>query len=236
MLKGCSVSEWRILDSLAPYAIPGLGAFDLRDAQYSQEVIDRDDYGRVMYRFYSNYDSYDLYDSHDPNRAYGSRKTVFNGQAIIICQKVTRNSFYYYTDVCCLMSENDFDETKVEELKNKNDWNRPLDESKMKKQKVSDGPYVKIYNVPRETIEKSEEKVIKELGIKSEQLIMFFEDDVDLNNKIMYCAVVVREDSDKEYYFVIMDTDYKPAFMKFENLYEVEEPLSDFKKENGWNN
>lgn len=85
---------------------------DLKGSEASCEVVETDDYGRTLF----------LYSA--PSVISDKVETV-----AVICQKNTKEGVFFYTGDCFDFTEKSVDD--FSRLKERNDWNMPLNESKM---------------------------------------------------------------------------------------------------------
>lgn len=87
------------------------------------EAVEEDDQGRIMFRITGG--NSPLY-----YRCFGQQNKMF---ALAICQHSDEKMVYYYEDDCYLLYANvqDLSTIDIEHLKERNDWNQPLQFEKM---------------------------------------------------------------------------------------------------------
>ena len=87
------------------------------------DVVEKDDQGRVLFRVTGGNSA--LY-----YRCYGEHGKLY---ALAICQRYDEKTVYYYEDDCYLLyaDAEDFSTKDEEQLKERNDWNQPLNYEKM---------------------------------------------------------------------------------------------------------
>ena len=93
-------------------SVPEMQTFDLKGGTYSCDVLEVDDYGRVLFEYITFSES-------------NGEKT---GTAYVICQKYSKKDVYYYRGICYSFES---DVSSLETLKSQNDWNQKLNEEKM---------------------------------------------------------------------------------------------------------
>ncbi|MDR2580941.1 MAG: hypothetical protein LBC85_08120 [Fibromonadaceae bacterium] len=99
----------------AIHSLAGIRGYHSHGDAYVR-IVEEDEYGRIL--FYYGEDEYDSYR--------------------LIAQKSDGAYVYYYPDFNFISRSigTSFSEQDIPELKDKNDWNKPLDESKFIKQKI----------------------------------------------------------------------------------------------------
>jgi len=211
------VSEGHSLSAVGSFAIPGMFISDLRGASTEIEVQERDDYGRILFR-YTAYNEF----------------TKQTEDAMVICQKYNQKKVYFYEDVCYLIS--DISNISVDELKSANDWNLPLDESKMSIRSYyisfdlflsSDYPI----STSRSRVEKAYEKYFKDSG---NQIVSFWRTDLDEGGKNLHIVILQNADGVEEQYFSVIDSSYQINVMKITDYATALSQLREFKKQCGW--
>jgi hypothetical protein len=192
------------------------------------EVIDKDKYGRVLYKYTSNSDA--LFE--------------YNGNhicALLVCQKSDEKYAYYYENYSFIISTGDetFSESDTQRLKELNDWGTELVSVKLSKVLNSFGPYGKqSFFEP----EKAEDAVKSYLDLQTSPL--FFTDliAIDADKRIFY-ALREYYKSAKGYvfgktYFVISDKafniDSVSSIMIVDDIINCQEDMQSFKDRNSW--
>lgn len=98
------------------YAVPGMLHRDMKDGGCSAEEIETDSEGRTLFRL-------------------SGKNLVYDAEAayLVICQKIDAEYVYYYEDIC--FTEEGQSSEAIERLKERNDWGKPLDDSKMSRRR-----------------------------------------------------------------------------------------------------
>ena len=195
------------------YAVPTMGSVDMR-GQHG-EKIEQDTYGRTL---------------------YVHTKCDTNGEVTecvwIIYQKYDDDYVYYYEDICYTLSYDLVE--KQEAFKTSNDWNQPLDESKMSRRKV----YINMALVlTHESMleEKRVESAWREsMNIKESQEVSILMDDVNPAGQCAYIVNLTNAANETDHYYVIAQPDYEVKSMPFDDLEDLFAKVSAFKKECGW--
>lgn len=224
VFTSCSNSTYTGIFSNASYVLPGLSDQDLRDWEHDFEILESDDYGRIMYKFYT---------TKTPD------SQLFNSSAIVICQKLTNSYSYYYDNICYLIGDNEFTLEQINDLKSKNDWGNPIDKSKLTKKKIGFSLVfydIYLYDYTSLDYRDSLNCICEALGISEENVLMCMPDDMNTKDKVLFFISVLVDNGAEEKYFLIMDSDYKPVFMKFDSLVDINDDLAKFKSDNGWYN
>ena len=196
--------------STASLSVPCIFRGDMRGGGY--ELLETDSYGRI------------LGSMTDHCMFSGESKTV-----LVVMQKYDDNSVYFYEDISYVFDDGR-QETKTE-LKALNDWDLPLDESKMSKRNVKytldnnldlpDSNFQKI----KYYWERDFKTTINDSGIS----------DYDGMGHELFVIVVEPVETQKEYYFAITDIDScESQYMKVEDPCDYLEELIAFKQSCNW--
>ena len=185
------------------------------------KVLEVDSYGRTLFLYDADSILYDcdLY-------------------AYMVCQKVDDNYAYYYEDFCFSLFDyfnniSDADFTKLKEI---NDWDKPLDESKMIKCKIEHTTFYEpqFHDV---IIKAVKEKLKYGDGV----LISCYPAYLDDNSKKLFLISIIQNVSDKKYikdYIAIFNDDYSynaDTFIEeLEDKYSYQNQLHSLKNKNGW--
>ena len=158
--------------SIAIYSLLGVTGSEFDDI----EILEKDSKGRVMFSFC----------------AYGySIENNDNLYSIIICQKSDLKYTYYYPDCNYIVAptKNEISEEEICELKEKNDWDKELNQSKMIKAKIT----------RRKEMDNS----------ASPEKRKIFNGDVNFDNEyITFISLGKDKDYRWLYYVTILDHDY----------------------------
>lgn len=114
LLSSCKapISQEISLAACGSFSIPGMYCYELKGGSFNCEVLETDVQGRCLFA-YSTW-----------NEITEQEETAY-----VICQKYNQEQVSFYEGMCYTF-END-SQQEFKELKELNDWNCDLDESKM---------------------------------------------------------------------------------------------------------
>ena len=130
----------------------------------------------------------------------------------------------------------DFSEETKLVLKEKNDWNLPLNESKMSQRTVE---VTFDLNIKRDTV--IEIRTLKyhwkeDFAISEDQILNYSFTDLDEHGKNLYWLLIENDMGIEENYFTIFDASLKKmSYFKVEDETAYMEGLRSFKQSCGWN-
>jgi hypothetical protein len=160
---------------------------------------------------------------------------------LLIAQKSDGVYVYYYPDfnfISHSYSLPDFSEQAILELKDKNDWNKPLDESKSIKQNIT--RIKPEYSLDKDLIEEIFEKAIDYSGKEtiSRGYNMYLTSDENGKKLFLCLGVIPYGNRDWIYLAIIINADgscdLATCFMKLTDLYNYQHDLKAFKELNNW--
>ena len=191
------------------YAVPGMFYRDLKGMESTVQVIENDSYGRVLFEYKTR------------NYIFDEKTTVY-----VICQKRDFDYVYYYEDICysfILDEENNF-----ETLKEQNDWDCELNESKMSRRSndiTFDLTIMSHSKLDRQIIKEKycTNNKVKETDIKEFVLV----DYDSAGNALRY----VYHNGKKT--FFIVDSEYNIVLLEITEDFDFSD-LAEFKRNNGW--
>lgn len=204
------------------------------------QIVDKDDYGRVLFQI--RFGTQLLY-----------RQTDFSDNylyAYAICQKSDRNRTYYYEDDCLRVynTSAEFTEYEQEELKELNDWNKPLSNDKMTartiissgKNKLS-ATVLGLDKALSISLELDKLFLINHNSIDKEYI---YEKYLDCNADgksigiVWGCSVAENDTREIEAYFIMVDSDCLETgiatIMPINDMFHYWEELKQFKLDNEW--
>ena len=198
--------------STASLAVPCMFRDDMKGGGY--EVLEEDDYGRILFSM--------------------TNHCIFSGDdetATVIMQKYDRRYVYFYEDIGYTLDS--FSET-VDELKERNDWGKPLDEAKMSRRRVQ-------YSLDNYLIldhESEFNRIMTKWKMRLERdgasIVNYSITDCNGTHGL-YVIVLETKEKEKEYYFsIIDDSSYEDEYEKIDNLSDYREELVSFKESCGW--
>ena len=217
LLVSC-VSKFSEKDQMlvcARYSVPGLLRSDLKSSNVI-ECIETDSYGRKLCKYTCD------------NAITNKEETVF-----VICQKFneTEESIYFYEDKNYTFLD---DEKDISLLKEQNDWEKPIDESKMSKRTVTITFDHFMYDDSEVLEANKAKKAIKTLFAEKENAFVWMID-TDNSAHAMY-IIRFEENGWTRQYFAIVDAEYNVSVMEIELVdgFIDKEAYANFKKDNGW--
>jgi len=179
------------------------------------EIKETDEYGRVMF--------------------YYEEGSIINAYNILIAQKSDDEFVYYYEDYNFISScNNEFAKENIETLKANNDWNKPIDETKLIRKKIIEQE--DISSLDSNIIE---EKFTKIMGAEWEFNATINELTTNEEGKKIVLVTAVcgyREATDK-YFALIIDSEGnfdKDEIMEITDHSNYQEQLKQFKEKNNW--
>lgn len=191
------------------YGVPGMLCRDLRGGTFSSKILEEDQYGRVLFE-------------------YTTKSCITNEKetSLVLCQMADSDYVYFYEDVCY-----DFSEQEISDLKTANDWNCPLDSTKMSRRKVHftlDGvlnigdklDYKEVKSSICAEIDNVSTGQVKELSIL----------DLDYAGNELYFLRTTQDDM----YFALVNSNYEAAVLKIDGQLPTQDTIHEFKMENGW--
>lgn len=193
------------------YSVPGMFCYDLKGGSYSCNILEQDAYGRIMYE-------------------YSTTSVISNERetAVIICQKIDSDFVYYYEDICFDGSENAQQDTSA--LKAANDWNLPLENSKMSRRKNSISFDLTIETESVLDYQSVRSTVCEVLDIEHNQINELCIVDEDYSGNELYFLRV----SQNQCYFLLTNSNYESALLKIDSVQSAYSSIAAFKWDNSW--
>lgn len=217
LFTGCtSNTQTTDLAICGSFGVPGMFCVDLKGSAYECVVLEEDTQGRVLYSY--------------------TTQSVITGKkekAVVICQQRNAEAVYYYEDICYLLGEWTQDDLVL--LKERNDWNLPLDYSKTTSKdnkRTLDGYIATKGDLEYKQVQQA---CCKELGIMQQQIEELCFLDTDSSKMELYW-LVANEDSGKKSYFVLVNDNYHVVVLCAERNMNALTDLVSFKQNNGWGN
>ena len=182
------------------------------------KITEKDKYGRTLFYYRENERS----------------------EHLLIAQKSDDVYIYYYPDFNFISTEytSYFSEQTILEFKNKNDWNKPLDNSKFIKQKI-----VRIktrYNLDKNDREKIFRKATNYNGDENISRLDIYSTSDEHGKKLFFCAGrnLIQNVGYEIDIVAIIDAygscDFATCFMKLTDRYNYQHDLKAFKELNNW--
>ncbi len=143
------------LQVIAAYEIPFV---DVDSRWSSAELVEKDNYGRMLYSVHSiNDESNNVFSDYVIDELSNSPVLAY-----VVCQKIDDNYVYYYKTYCYkFVSSLSANNSVIKELKEKNDWNMPIDENKLIKRSTNlDGiENYRLYRTEKQAITDLEKSI-----------------------------------------------------------------------------
>lgn len=168
------------------YAVSGTFYPDIKGTEATYEIMETDNYGRVMFTY-----------------SAPSFITEKNEAAIVICQKITKDSVYFYEDVCYEFVHSEAQDLQT--LKNMNDWNQPLNNDKMTYRNIKVSMDNVIIAEPAFDFEKIKSMCCKKLNIHSAEIKNLCIDDIQPDGTTVYYLKAVSDGEEKQYFVQVSD-------------------------------
>lgn len=202
--------------SVCSYAVPGMFHSDLKGTATSYDIIETDQYGRVLLRTQSKYAFTDQIE-----------------QVLIILQKKASERIYFYEDICYLLF--DPTEEEIDQFKQQNDWNDEINETKLSSRLIRvtfDMYLINPYDEPSWT--DIIQSFCDEISIIDSQITASTRTDINSLGKELFWFKVRLKEGEDVFYWVIADKDATVKPMQISNVDEPTEGLAAFKSENNW--
>ena len=196
------------------FSIPGMFCEGLKGGTYQCKVLEEDRMGRILY----NYTTY--------NSLTDCQETV-----TIICQGYDKEYVYYYEDQCYLRGS--AAASDISQLKEANDWGKPLDHDKMSRREViiTSDRWLNT-NTDFDYMD-SRFTCCQKLHIQYEQINDLYISDADGAGNSLYVLEIDR-DGLEDCYLALFDKSGNVALHKIEDHQLTTQDLAEFKQENGW--
>lgn len=188
------------------------------------EIIDKDEYGRVLYTYYEKY--------------YKGSNLSFS--SLIVCQNSNEKEVYYYEDINYIVKKQTiyskniekFSEEEISYLKSINDWNKEIDYGKcVRKDKIKRKQ--KIINK-----KEIQNKLIDKFKLTNTEYVLYFDYLTSNNDDSKYIIYgFLNKKEEDNLFFVSMiekNNDVKLNLFFPSNIYDYKEELINFKKMNNW--
>ena len=208
------------------YAVPGM--FDPDVKGLGCDLIELDTQGRRLIRYERYNEILDDFDA-----------------VLVICQKMTKNQVFFYEDICYTSIPSDVAEGKeleayvsegelIASFKAQNDWNMPLNETKMSRRTVTEVTLDSYIQTDRE-YDSGDLIPVLEHAMQEDVHSIIFQDKDERGHEIHYFDM-----EDGRQYLVMVSHDenaydmIRLAFFEIENGELDREAYAAFKKANGW--
>ena len=188
------------------------------------EIIDEDQYGRVMFTYYEKY--------------YSGADISFS--ALIICQGSNEKEVFYYEDENYIVkkqviySQNleRFTEEEIEKLKANNDWNKKISYDKCVRKEITRSKP----EIPNE--EEIKDKIVSEFSLVNGEYSLYVDyltNNQDNSKYIIYGYTITNEQENICFIGLVEKGDcIELRTMSLSNAYEYKTEFVEFKKLNNW--
>ncbi len=230
----CSVA-WESIPTLSGFASNGEALYDA-----TVEILETDDYGRILFSYTEDCMDYDGV-----------------GYYVLIMQRTDGEKAYYYPDDCYMftfLEEEDalidIDSDEIKELKELNDWDKPLDESKCEGtdiiRKKPDGNIKVNNNYFEDIVREYHENSGRYIHPKNISFVHYFRfgigDDYGREMYVVYTRFeefTEKTETNYEYVFLVVvnpDKSYDPqTVVILEDLANPRDEVKQIKAQTGWN-
>lgn len=231
---GPYLGEETALFTIATFSIPAVCQINT-----GIDIIEKDDQGRTLFRITGG-------NSPIYYECFGTQNNLY---AFVICQYYDDEKVYYYEDDCYVLYANttDFDLTEQEQLKNRNDWNHPLDYDRMiEKQIIPKGEQGYKYTTEERKIEngKAKDAFLERIIVDNEDNVFITLFDDDGQGRMLFYIIQEQfiswgkvDKSTIRSYLEIYDTKKginNAAIVKIEDPEHIWIEIKDFKQQNHW--
>jgi len=201
--------------SVAVYSLLGISGNEDDDI----EILEQDSKGRIMFAFTSKWANID---------------EKIGLYSVMICQKTDSKYSYFYPDYHFVTAhtKEEISEDEITALKNRNDWNKDIDESKMTKVRISRRKKLNSVAGSRE------KKVLENVVDFDNETVVFGGLGTDKDNRWLYYVWV--DDKDHKYkrsYMLILNEDYtyeSTYLQQIDDVWNYQDQLKEFKELNHW--
>ena len=196
------------------YSVPGMYKSDLRGE--SIEILERDEYGRILVSCLAE-----------------NFITDKSENVLVVYQSYEKSKIHYYEDINYIF-EDDLD-ANIDNLKQKNDWNQPLNSSKFSTREIRvslDNHLVRDSIFENFDDETFYESLQRNHQISKDEIKNIFKCDSDGSHYELYLLILKN---DKKY-FCVVDSSYNVFCAQITNKNKFSNLLIDLKDNSGWNN
>lgn len=188
------------------------------------EIIDEDQYGRIMFTYYERY--------------YSGGDISFS--SLVVCQYSNEKEVFYYEDINYIVKEQPFfavepfTDEEIEQLKVVNDWNQEINYDKCIKKEITKSKP----NIPYQN--EIESKIVDEFHLGNERYHLFVDfltRDSDNANFIIY-GYIYRGRDPGPFFIGLVENNQeslgKISFLVPQNVYDYKTEFIEFKQINNW--
>lgn len=212
--SGCSQSEGLELKVCGAYSAPGMMHPDLKGNASQYQVIEEDAQGRILFRFTTL-----------------NVITEQNETALIICQHKTKDTVFYYEDICYLYEP--ASEENIDVLKQANDWGQELNFDKMTSRPIKYSSDLVLQTDDVLDYKKIKDAYCRSNNVDPAQIQEMVLLDVDPSGMELHYLTLERNGM-KEKYFVIANLSYETFSCKSNGELSDLAQLPQFKADHGW--
>ena len=196
------------------YGVPGMMCFDLKGDSFSCKIIETDSYNRTLFAY----------------EAFNHIENVLKTY-LVICQQATSKNVLFYEDICYISYT---EETElISELKNNNDWEKPLNQSKMAERPISVSNDLVLQINTKTDLYTIRDKFRKLQGLSNENVLDSVVIDVNEDGQLL-TVIWLAEKNGTQKYLVMCDTDYLIQWTPINDGSSFEKQVVDFKHSNNW--
>jgi len=207
--------------SVAVYNLLGITGHEMDEIK----VLDQDSKGRILFSFYSW------------GFSIGENPDLYS---VLICQKTDDEYVYFYPDYQFVLSstKNGISEKEIDELKEKNDWGKELDESKMLRARIT-----KKKKNATSVVKPKERQIFTDLIDFEVETVVMIRLGMDKNKRNLYYVSVCNRTAesgfgfDRAYMLIINEDnsfDGSHCLQELEDPWKYQDQLKAFKELNDW--
>jgi hypothetical protein len=196
------------------YGVPGMFCPELKGGTYECSIIDTDSQGRILYEYIT--------------QSVIAEEEV---TAVVVCQMIDKDYVYYYEDQCYVLAP--YTDEDIGALKSKNDWNQPLDRTKMSRRSNKVTLDLFIHKDSQLEYKEVRSACSNTLNIAESRISLLTILDIDPAGNELYW-LEIGDDKQGGAYYAIVNLDYEVAILSYEHSAMDNGELRAFKQVNGW--
>ena len=196
------------------YAVPGMFCPDLKGETFFCSILEEDDQGRILYEYTTK------------NQISETKET-----ALVICQRIDDSYVYFYEDICYL--ESGYTQDDIANLKSMNDWDAPVEESKLSRRTKNISFDLFIMPNSQQEYNAVRRACIQATGLLQDQVTVLSFLDTDEHGNVLYLFAGTQNSKQRQY-LVLVDEAYRTFVMEIVEGSMDPDEISVFKQDNGW--
>lgn len=209
-VSSCSNSESLNLYACGAYSVPAMFGWEIKGTDTSCVIIDEDSEGRILFEYTTQ------------NFITFEKQTAY-----VVCQKYDSQYVYFYEDNSFYIGT--YEISAINLLKENNDWEQPINESKLSRREVIVTLDLVIFTNNETDMSKAKRSVCKALNIKDMQIKEMILDDTTKTHDLF----ILHLENDCKYWVIVGPT-YSVAYLPIDNNILDYDALANFKRQNHW--